>query len=363
MAGGGGVPDTGSRLQVLQDLNPIEERLSDNTRLVTAVTATTTALSGIAVWLLTRVVLSPLERLRAGALRVRPGDDSARQLPPVGRPREVADLSTALNSMLGQLQTSMRATRRFTADAGHELRNPLAALGMNLEMLRRNPDLPVAHRAQALDAMAVEQQRITALLAGLQALARGDTGSLPERSPVDLGDLLTEAVRDAARRHPEVGYRLTMPVSSRRAAHAPPRRPPRTASWTPGSEPAVEGWYAGLRLAVDNLLDNAALHGRPGGEVLVELVVEPRTPARITVADDGPGIPEDQREAMKGRFARGARPRSEGSGLGLALVEQQAELHGGSLELGRSAAGGLRADLLLPLIGADRGGPGPRPVL
>lgn len=118
------VEDTGSeRLQVLQDLGPIEQRLADNTRIVAGVAVLSMLFTAGGVWLITRVVLQPLQRLRTGAQRIRPAD-THQELPTVTRPQEVADLSASLNRMLGQLQTSMHATRRFTADAGHELRTP-----------------------------------------------------------------------------------------------------------------------------------------------------------------------------------------------------------------------------------------------
>ncbi|GAA5706947.1 MULTISPECIES: sensor histidine kinase [Streptomyces] len=206
---------------------------------------------------------------------------------------------------------------------------------MTIETLQRNPTLPAPQRTRALEAMGAEHHRITALLTGLQTLARGDAHALPDRVPVDLGALLHEAVSHAARRHPTT-YRLN------------------------GSTPAtLTGWPVGLRLAVDNLLDNAALHGRPDGTVDIQLTHEAGT-VRITVSDDGPGIPPDQRHAMKERFTRGPRTRAPGSGLGLALVEQQAHLHHGTLHLGQSPAGGLQATLSLPA--ADEPGPPGEPM-
>ncbi|MEU9371994.1 HAMP domain-containing sensor histidine kinase [Streptomyces avermitilis] len=287
------------------------------------------------MWLITRIVLQPLQRLRTGALAVS-ADTTGPQLPAVTSPQEVADLSRALNGMLDQLRTSMEATRRFTADVGHELRTPLTSLGMTIETLQRNPDLPASQRTRALEAMGVEHHRITALLTGLQTLARGDAHALPDRVPVDLGELLQEAVSHTARRHPTTFYRLNVST-------------PET----------VNGWPAGLRLAVDNLLDNAALHGRPDGTVDIQLAHEAST-VRISVSDDGPGIPPDQRHAMKERFTRGPRTRALGSGLGLALVEQQAHLHQGILHLGQSPTGGLQATLSLPA--ADEPGPPGEPL-
>jgi len=314
---------SGDRVELLQDIEPIERRLSDNIALVAAVTLLAAAVTAIGTWLITRLLLHPLQRLRTGALAIS-ADVTGPALPAVDRPREVADLSHALNAMLDQLRTSMEATRRFTADAGHELRTPLTTLGMTLETLQRNPDLPEARRTRALEAMRTEHRRITALLTGLQSLARGDAHALPGRTPVDLTALLAEAVQHASRRHPAVAYRLG-----------------------PAAPVTMRGWPAGLRLAVDNLLDNAALHGRTDGNVDIRLSHDSAT-IRITVSDDGPGIPPDQRQAMKERFTRGSRTHAPGSGLGLALVEQQAQLHHGTLRLGPSPDGGLQAIVSLP---------------
>jgi two-component system sensor histidine kinase PrrB len=320
---------TGDRLEVLQDIDPIRQRLDDNTALVAVVSLAAALITGTGVWLITRFILQPLQRLRTGALAIR-GGTAHQHLPAITRPREVADLSQALSGMLDQLHTSVESTRRFTADAGHELRTPLTTLGMTIETLQRNPDLPADRRRQALDAMAAEHHRITALLTGLQALARGDAHALPEPAPVDLTELLTQATVHARHRHPGTSYHLDAP-----------------------NDATIHGWPAGLRLAVDNLLDNAALHGRPHGTVHTRLTLR-HSAATITVTDDGPGIPPEQRHAMKERFTRGSGTRSPGSGLGLALVDQQARLHHGTLHLGQSPEGGLRATLSI-LWGSSTG--------
>ncbi|MER5753883.1 HAMP domain-containing sensor histidine kinase [Streptomyces sp. NPDC002088] len=314
---------SGDRLEVLQDIDPIERRLADNTTIVAAVTLTAALTAAAGVWLLTRLLLQPLQRLRTGALTIS-ADTTGPHLPAVTRPQEVADLSRALTGMLDQLRTSMESTRRFTADAGHELRTPLTSLGVTIETLQRNPHLPEPQRTRALETMSAEHQRIATLLTGLQALARGDAHALPDRTSIDLTELVTEATAHAARRHPSITYRLAAAESA-----------------------MAQGWPAGLRLAVDNLLDNAALHGHPGGTVDVRLTTADDT-ARITVGDDGPGIPPELRQTMKERFTRGPRPRSTGSGLGLALVEQQAHLHHGTLHLGAAPTGGLQATFTVP---------------
>jgi len=313
--------DTGGRLQVLQNLDSLEHRVADNRRIAIGVAVVATVVAAVGVWLIAGLVLAPLQRLRAGARRILPGEVDQR-LPEVHRPREVADLSATLNGMLERLQDSMLATRRFTADAGHELRTPLTSLGMDLETLLRHPELSEPDRRRTLAAMAVEHHRIVTLLDGLQTLARGDAAALPAPGRVELVELVGVAVDQVRQRHPGVTYQF----------HGTSERV------------VVSGWAAGLRLAVENLLDNAALHGRPHGTVDVSV----RPGAAVTVADDGPGIPADHREEVKRRFTRGDRPRGDGSGLGLALVDQQAQLHGGSLDLGDAPGGGLLATLTIP---------------
>jgi two-component system, OmpR family, sensor histidine kinase PrrB len=315
----------GGRLQVLQSLGPVQQRLDGNRRVVALVTGAAALATALAAWLVTGLVLRPLNRLREGAVAIRPGDTAGQRLPEVERPQEIGELSATLNAMLERLRVSMDATRRFTADAGHELRTPLTGLGVDLETLQRNPELPPADRAAMLGAMAREHRRIVALLNGLQQLARGDAEALPQLAHVDVAELLDLAVSAASDRHPDVHYSVR--------------------DSTPA---AIDGWPDGIRLALDNLLDNAALHGREDGNVEVTVSAGgDGDGVRIDVDDDGPGIAATDRAPLTQRFARGAAPRSPGSGLGLALADQQARLHGGRLELGAAPAGGLRATLIL----------------
>ena len=168
--------------------------------------------------------------------------------------------------------------------------------------------------------MTREHARVVDLLAGLQALARGDAGALPAFAPVDVDELVDECLARAARRHPDVRYRV---------AH--------------GAAASVSGWREGLQVAVGNLLDNAAVHGAR----TVDVTVRAAGTVVIAVGDDGPGIPAAARAEVTGRFVRGPDTTASGSGLGLALVDQQVSLHGGTFELGESAAGGVLATIEL----------------
>jgi len=142
---------------------------------------------------------------------------------------------------------------------------------------------------------------------------------------VELADLVDAALFSARRRHPAVRFELG----------------------EADGDAVVHGWGDGLRLLVDNLLDNAAVHGRPDGEVRVSVA---RDAGAITleVDDDGPGVPAGERGALLEPFARGPGASAPGTGLGLAIVAQQVALHDGALDLGDSALGGLAVRVRLP---------------
>jgi signal transduction histidine kinase len=315
------------RLQVLSTLARVDERVSSIRRLIILIGLLALVLVGLAAWFFTTLAVRPLARLQEGAARVSGAEDLSTPLPDEG-PDEVRSLAGALNGMLARLQASsaamaraLDATRRFAADAGHELRTPLTGLRANLDTLERNPDLPAQQRAALLRESTAEQERIVHLIDGLQALARGDAAEALPREDVELGDLVDSAVFSARRRHPGVTFELRETAG----------------------EATLNGWAGGLRLIVDNLLDNAALHG--GDQVLVELG-DGDGGWLLRVADNGPGIPPQQRERLLQPFARGD-TQASGSGLGLAIVAQQVALHGGELQLTDSQLGGLAVEVRL----------------
>jgi signal transduction histidine kinase len=210
----------------------------------------------------------------------------------------------------------LRPTRRFALDAGHELRTPLTTVQATLSALHRHPDVPAEQRTEMLGDALDEQKRLVTLLDGLQALARGDA-VLSDPEPVDLADVVAVATAEARGRHPGAEIDVTLP-----------------------EEPVVvRGWEPGLRMLVGNLVVNAAHHGR--GHVAVALTGG-AAPV-LTVDDDGPGIPEGDRERIFEPFERlDESAGRSGSGLGLALVAQQAREHGASVSVGDSPLGGAR---------------------
>jgi two-component system sensor histidine kinase PrrB len=331
----GGAAD--ARAEVLTTLAPVDKRAADIRNLVLLIGLASVALTALAAWALTGVAVRPLGRLRAGAARVSGADDLATRLPDDDGPDEVRSLARDLNEMLARLERAVGATRRFAADAGHEMRTPLTGMRANLDALERNPDLPADERQALVRAMTAEQERIVHLLEGLQALARGDAAASLPREAVELADLADAAVYAARRRHAQSAFELEDQIG----------------------EAAVWGWPSGLRLVLDNLLDNAALHGRPGGRIRVRLARD--GDLVVLVEDDGPGIAEGERERLLEPFARGHGAVASGSGLGLAIVDQQAALHGGSLTLGRSDdLGGLSVAVRLPAMAGGQQPSGPQ---
>jgi two-component system sensor histidine kinase PrrB len=317
-----------ARLEVVSALAPLEHRQARLERRLLALGLIALVAAGVGVWLAADLVLRPLRRLRTVASSVAEDEDLDRRVPPGGS-TELRSLAASFNAMLARLgrsaadrERALAATRRFTADAGHELRTPLTSVQATLSTLERHLDLPPARRAEMLGDALAEQARLVELLDGLQALARGDAGPL-ELTEVDLAEVVDAATSAARERHP--GLHLSAQL--------------------PDAPVAMRGWEPGLRLLADNLVENAARHGRPGGEIRVTLDPAPAGEdggALLTVDDDGPGIPDADRARIFAPFARLESTNGEGSGLGLALVEQQVRHHGARIEVSDSPLGGAR---------------------
>jgi two-component system, OmpR family, sensor histidine kinase PrrB len=177
-----------------------------------------------------------------------------------------------------------------------------------------------------LDGALREHDRLVRLLDGLQALARGDAAPL-DAGPVDLAELVDGAAEAVTARHPGLALETEAPAGP----------------------VAVTGWEPGLRILVENLIENAARHGRPGGHVRVGLAAAwDGAGPRLVVDDDGPGVAAADRARIFEPFARLDGAGGVGSGLGLALVAQQARHHGADVEVGDSPLGGARFAVAFP---------------
>jgi signal transduction histidine kinase len=275
---------------------------------------------GLILWVSVGRALRPVEVMREEAdtitgaqlrrrLAVPPGDD------------EIPRLARTLNEMLDRIDEGQRLQRQFVSDASHELRSPLAVIRQSAEIARSYPDR-VAPGALADDVLA-EIERLDALVTALLLLARleGDAGT---HDVIDLDDVvLVEVARARA------GGRCQVDAHGVGAGR-------------------TRGSSVLLGQAVRNLLDNADRHAQHTVWVTVR---EDAASVLLEVADDGPGIPVEDRSRVFERFVRldDARARDEGgSGLGLALVRKIVESSGGSVEVEESVAGGARFIVRLP---------------
>ncbi|HEY3635168.1 MAG TPA: ATP-binding protein [Caldimonas sp.] len=291
-----------------------------------------TPIAAFAIWWLAAQNLAPLDRL---AREVRSRD--ARSLAPVPSdrlPDEVAPLASALNALLARLRDSFDTQRSFVADAAHELRSPLTALKLQLRLLRNAGD--EAGRSAALAAIAAGIERATRLIEQLLTLARSEPGAAPAAlEPVDLGELARETL---AAMHPFAHDRGSELVLD--------------------AEPAavVHGERNALAALVRNLVDNAVRYS-PAGSVVEVRVRSLDGAVALQVDDAGPGIPDADRERVFDRFYRRSENGESGSGLGLAIVRSVAAAHGASIELARSARGGLGVSVRFPGATPDSRGP------
>lgn len=239
---------------------------------------------------------------------------------------EVGQVGRALNSLLdnvgGALATRQRSETRlrtFVADASHELRTPLASIRGYAELSRRQGEAVPPQVSHALTRIESEATRMTGLVEDLLLLARLDAGRQLEHEEVDLTALVVESVADAHAMGPKHRWELDLP----------------------DHPVTVTGDAARLTQVLTNLLGNARNHTPPGTRVVTSLVESPGEVV-LSVVDDGPGIPGEQREELFERFTRGdsSRQRATGStGLGLSIVRAVVEAHGGSVTLDEDGTG------------------------
>jgi two-component system, OmpR family, sensor kinase len=276
-----------------------------------------------ASWLVAGRALKPLKDVAGTADDIGRARDFGRRLPMRRSPDEVALLSTSFNRMLEQLQDSFESQRRFVADASHELRTPLTTIQGNAGLLARGPAISDdVRRAAAVD-IAAETARMTRLVDRMLTLAKADAGLKLELAPVELGPVVIEVCRQARSVHTDRDLEST----AVRATIA-------------GDEDAI-------RQLIWILLDNAFRHAR--SRVSVKLSSEGDW-ARLTVADDGPGIGPEERERVFERFYRSDRARTgHGAGLGLSIARWIVEQHRGRILAGEAADGGAAMYVDLPV--------------
>ncbi|BBX20316.1 two-component sensor histidine kinase [Mycolicibacterium duvalii] len=278
-------------------------------------------------WLLAAFAVRPFKRLAQQTRSIDAGDE--RPDVEVRGATEAVEIADAVNGLLQRIwkeqdrtKAALASARDFASVSAHELRTPLTAMRTNLEVLS-TLDLAEEQRKEVVNDVIRTQTRIEATLGALERLAQGELSTADDHVPVDITELLDRAAHDAMRVYPDLEVSLV-----------------------PAPTVIIVGLPAGLRLAVDNAIANAVKHGGAGRVQLS--AVSSRAGVEIAIDDDGVGVPEEERKVVFDRFSRGSTASHSGSGLGLALVAQQAELHGGTASLEASPLGGARLLLRLP---------------
>ncbi|MFB0834497.1 sensor histidine kinase [Arthrobacter halodurans] len=319
-----------------------EATLSSLTGTMSIASASGLAAAAVIGTVVIRRTLRPLEELsgiatRVAGLSLNEGEVATVERVPdgiAGARTEVGRLGHAFNRMLDNIDGAFSARhsselrlRRFIADASHELRTPLTSIRGYADMIRLAEDLGPDGRA-SLSRVDAEARRMTSLVDDLLFLARLDENNPAAREDVDLTELVVESVDDVRVAAPNHRWILEVPDH------------PLTVRADPGQ----------LRQVLINLLSNAHRHTGPGTTVTTSVRAAPDGDTLLSVADDGPGIPEDFIELVFSRFALADASRSDRSGthgLGLAIAKGIVESHGGRISV-RSTADGTTFTVRLP---------------
>ncbi len=325
----GSVPESAALL-LARPLNGVDGVLSKLRVVLLLVFLGGIALAAALGRLAGRRVLAPLAEVAQAAEHISQTEDLTGRIR-VHADDEVGALATRFNSMLDRLESSraaldesVRAQRQLVADASHELRTPVTSLRTNIEVLLAGGELDPEDRRRLLADVVEQSEELSALVADLIELARGDEPGLATED-VRLDKVAEESVARSRRNAPEV------PVIAR-------------------LEPVtIDGVPARLGRAINNLLDNAARHSPPGAPIEVTVDND-----GVTVRDHGPGVAETDLPYVFDRFFRGTNSRgTHGSGLGLAIVRQVTQQHGGSATVANAPDGGAVFRLHLPVATAS----------
>ena len=272
------------------------------------------------IWWLVGDSLSSVKRLATEV-----GRREARSLDEVseaGVPLEITPLVRALNALLARLKRAFSSQRAFVADAAHELRSPLTALKLQLQLLDRAPD--DAARSQAREKLHEGVDRATRLIEQLLTAARTDPNDAKiSFQQIDVAELVRQTMADVF----VFAQERRIDIELEAPEHL-----------------TIAGDADALRILVRNLLDNAVRYSREGGALLASVGADAGEVV-LTVEDAGPGIPEHERERVFDRFYRREPNQQGGSGLGLTIVKNIAEQHGAHIALGESRFGGLKVSI------------------
>ncbi|MEV0287625.1 MULTISPECIES: ATP-binding protein [unclassified Kribbella] len=306
-----------AQLVMLEFRDVIAKPSMDAARALVTIGAITLVLAAGACWLVTGRVLAPIRQLRTTAERIS-DTDLRRRIEVVGND-DVAQLATTFNTMLDRLEDAFTAQREFVDNAGHELRTPITVIRGHLELMGDDPRDRDDTKALVLDELA----RMNRMVDDLLVLAKSERPDFLEYGEVNLTELVVEVVAKA--------------------------RPLADRSWRVAATADATIVADGQRLtqALMQLVSNAVRHTATGDRIEVGSHLDADGSALLWVADTGPGVPPADRERIFERFARGNdQRRTEGAGLGLAIVRSIAQAHGGEVRL--APGPGARFELTLP---------------
>lgn len=329
------LPTTGDTVLVAQSLETVEKTERQLLTLFFFVGLLVLLMIGIASRYVIRIGMRPLEDVEKTAEKIASGDLSAR-LPDAKPTTEVGRLVNSLNAMLSRIEESFAARtesegrlRRFVADASHELRTPLTAIRGFAELHRQGAVTGAEETKELIARIERESMRMSALVEDLLILARMDQGPKMEIKPVNLSELVTDAVESARAAGP--GHPIELDA---------------------GSEIYALGDSNRIHQVVANLLANARVHTPVGTQIKVA-ITQSENEVQVSVADNGPGLSEIDREKIFERFYRvdpsRQRTGAEGSGLGLSIVDAVMRSHGGHVSVDSKLGEGTTFTLHFPL--------------
>lgn len=308
-------------------LDELEATLGTLRRALVASGLVATLAAVVVAWLIARRITAPLESVAHAATRIASGDLDVRMAGTGDR--DLGRIAASFNRMADALQSRLERESRFAADVSHELRSPMTTLVNAVTVLRHRRAELSGDGREALDLLSGDVERLERLIADLTEMSKHDAGTIPRATEVlAVGPLLGDLLRRAGRT--DLPLELCGPAAEALVLVDPDR----------------------LERVLRTLLDNADAYA--GGPAALVAEVSDRT-VRIHLDDDGPGVPEDERERIFERFARGVhgerRSTADGSGLGLSLALENVRSLGGSLVAGaRPGRPGARFTVTLPLV-------------
>ena len=329
------LPTTGDTLVVAQSLQAVERTKHQLIVLFLIVGLIVLLMIAVAARYVIQIGMRPLENVEKTAEQIASGDLSAR-LPDAKPTTEVGRLVGSLNTMLSRIEESFAARsesegrlRRFVADASHELRTPLTAIRGFAELHRQGAVAGESDTKELIARIERESLRMSALVEDLLVLARMDQGPKMEIKPVNLSEVVTDAVESARAAGP--GHLITLDA---------------------GQEIYALGDENRIHQVVANLLANARIHTPVGTQIKVSIKNSEKE-IQVIVSDNGPGLSDENREKIFERFYRvdPSRQRTgvEGSGLGLSIVDAVMRSHGGHVSVDSKVGEGSTFTLHFPL--------------